>query len=712
MTILSTSYFYLLLACTDKTNTEDTGTLDTGTIDTGTIDTGSDSGDIDTAEDTGEIEPAPPPYPNSVLVLELSETLENAADFAFLASIPATSHSNSGLPAVLASEDLTDLSPATEDLLERLNPDHAFVLVDSINISQAENTHTLSFENPSQFSLELLETFWVTAETVVFASEEDYAGSILASSLAALLNAPLLYVDQLSEEDIQNAISSMDTQTILSVSLTGTPLDLSVEHESLVGLSDVLTWLSSIGKTPNYLALTNPEDRFSGRSQKSSLVASIFAARREGLSIPFSLSMPTQVIASGEEHPAVEYMNSIYEIMGQHPEYLAIVGAHDALPQTRNASIFNNPVNEHPVSDLPYGEIDSDPFLDISIGRIVGDTLSEMSNLATRSAHYEQLLDNNWEYQFIESGLWGFDELRDLMQNVGYEDPEHLSQQEINAQNTLEVGAILHKDHSYCQVLGHAFDLQTQTLFAPAIVLSRGCSVGGIDLLPTDQRSIVDHMLGLGAVAFVGASRNSIAQNTLIEISMWNQILSGQSIGHAFRYGINDAIVHWQDENSSALRYSLDIEILYGDPALEIYIPESPISSPASSTYNSTELIVTPPQDWNLIAFHPEQLSEWNYSGNLFMYSGAGASPKTYWSGSHDSEDLYFGVQLPLETPPNIIQQDSTHNAPLGWTGQFYIDTHQNGSATALWRVRLLDYDPYTGDITGADPEFRYTITY
>ena len=49
-------------------------------------------------------------------------------------------------------------------------------------------------------------------------------------------------------------------------------------------------------------------------------------------------------------------------------------------------------------------------------------------------------------------------------------------------------------------------------LICPTFVVSRGCSVGGMDLLNEDQRSIVDHMLGLGAVAFVGASRNAIAQ--------------------------------------------------------------------------------------------------------------------------------------------------------------------------------------------------------
>ena len=95
--------------------------------------------------------------------------------------------------------------------------------------------------------------------------------------------------------------------------------------------------------------------------------------------------------------------------------------------------------------------------------------------------------------------------------------------------DSLEVGAILHKDHSYCQVLGHAFELPRPYL--PQVVVSRGCSVGGMDLLNEDQRSIVDHMLGLGAVAFVGASRNAIAQNTIIEVSMWNHMLSGERAG-------------------------------------------------------------------------------------------------------------------------------------------------------------------------------------
>lgn len=660
-------------------------------------------------------EPQPPgastsPYASSVFLLEVSDTEASWEDLAYLAAVPTSTHITEGTPTVLAVADVDALSSATSDLLRRLQPEHAFVLNGEPDVPHAGESISMSAKSASEWSLMLARQMWISSETVVLASEDDYAGAILASSLAAYLGAPLLFVDQISASDIDIVAADLGARTVLGVSSDGASLPVDAGQQ-LTGTGAVLGWLVSSGYAPQYLTLSNPSDRLSGRSQKASMFAPVYAARRGGISLPLSLEMPTAVVLQEETHPAVTYLEGVYDQLGYHPAYLAIVGAHDALPQSRKASLFDNPVEEHPVSDLPYGEVDRDPFLDIAIGRILGDTVTEQSNLAARTASYAQLLDGTWEGHFIESGLWGFDELRDSMRNVGYAEPEHLSQSEIEARDLLEVGAILHKDHSSCQVLGHAFDIETPTLFAPAVVLSRGCSVGGIDLLSADQRSIVDHMLGSGAVAFVGASRNAIAQNTLIEVSMWNQMLAGHSLGAAFQTGINDMVVHWMDEGrSAAFRYSLDIEILYGDPALELAVPGVPLSTPAQQTAEDGVVTVSPPQTWNLISYHPEQLAEWGFDGDLFMFTGAGASPKTYWAGSHDNEDMYFGVQLRLDTNPSSVEQTSRHSAPLGWGGSFYLDEHQDGSVTALWRVRLLDFDPYTGDILAEDAAFTYRI--
>ena len=92
------------------------------------------------------------------------------------------------------------------------------------------------------------------------------------------------------------------------------------------------------------------------------------------------------------------------------------------------------------------------------------------------------------------------------------------------------------------------------------------------------------------------------------------------------------------------------------------------------------------------------------------MYVGPGASPRTYWSGSHDREDLYFGVNVPLTHDVSSVKQLSTHSSPLGWGEGFYVDSHQDGSQSLLWRVRLLDYDMATGEITEQLQEARYEL--
>ena len=61
------------------------------------------------------------------------------------------------------------------------------------------------------------------------------------------------------------------------------------------------------------------------------------------------------------------------------------------------------------------------------------------------------------------------------------------------------------------------------------------------------------------------------------------------------------------------------------------------------------------------------------------------------------------------------FRHDSGHDAafftPEVVTGGVaLLDAHQDGSVTALWRVRLLDFDPLTGDLTDDAPEFAYRL--
>ena len=86
------------------------------------------------------------------------------------------------------------------------------------------------------------------------------------------------------------------------------------------------------------------------------------------------------------------------------------------------------------------------------------------------------------------------------------------------------------------------------------------------------------------------------------------------------------------------------------------------------------------------------------------MYAGPGRS-QTYWSGSHDSEDLYYGVKVDRPTAPSAITAWYTR-CTIGGTGTSQIDTHQDGSVSVHWSVRLIDYNMYTGEVLTEAPSF------
>jgi len=169
--------------------------------------------------------------------------------------------------------------------------------------------------------------------------------------------------------------------------------------------------------------------------------------------------------------------------------------------------------------------------------------------------------------------------------------------------------------------------------------------------------------------------------------------------------------VHWLDENNNAgVRYSLDIEMLYGDPAMRVSIPGEALTAPAMAVQSNSEITLTGPEEWTLVPFKPDQLAEWNYTGDLNMYTAPGVTARTYWSGQHDNADLYYGVDIPVEPVATSVEQLDTLGAPLGLAGQAYIDTHPNGGQNMLFRVRMLDYDMYTGAVSGSVDTLRFQL--
>ena len=215
------------------------------------------------------------------------------------------------------------------------------------------------------------------ADYAVVVSATDYNAAVIGSSIMALMAAD----DRCGCR--HGGCRGQATALVLNcgIGVEAPPPEL-VGGMAVDGVDEVMAWVEERGRSIDYLAVTNVNDRASGRSQKASMVASMYTAIEAD--DPGAIEMPTDVVSTGA---TIRYCRSLRMCtpgLGRPPRHLAIVGAHDALPQMRKPTIFDNPLSGSLSRICPMER--TDPFVDIAIGRIIGDTPEELSVIASRTA--------------------------------------------------------------------------------------------------------------------------------------------------------------------------------------------------------------------------------------------------------------------------------------------------------------------------------------
>ncbi len=182
-------------------------------------------------------------------------------------------------------------------------------------------------------------------------------------------------------------------------------------------------------------------------------------------------------------------------------------------------------------------------------------------------------------------------------------------------------------------------------------------------------------------------------------------------MGKAFQHGIKSLTLTWLIDNGSGSERERSNMMLLGDPALVIHIPESPQIAPVSISATGNDVEITIPEtDW-VCPLSSLLTSEWGYSGDLYLATIPGVEATTYWStGGYDHEDHYFMAGFNTTGDVKSVTQNEAFSSPLGMTGSFYVDSHQDGSKTILWHVRVLDFDMTTGTKKEVIDTVTYTI--
>jgi len=395
-------------------------------------------------------------------------------------------------------------------------------------------------------------------------------------------------------------------------------------------------------------------------------------------------------------------LQSHYQALGGYPEYLCLLGEPDVIPTDLLAKAPDD--GEDIPSDQPLANADDDPFLELALGRMVGEDLYSASLAAVRALSYEVLLngsDASWSGRIGSAG-W-VSRVESIAEQYGFKIAPHHSGKEgriTDSSPLREVALIVHGAHSWWLEFGGLVEWYSDVLIAPAILESSGCSTMRLD---RDElgRSVPERLLRNGALNVTGNLHNGIAQQSLYRSEFWNAVLQGKSVGQAHRYALNRALLGMMDKgqiDSGGDRYQFYNRALFGDPAVRIRIPGTPQERPARAEQDGATVRVYAPQEWMHSRVSPSK--EWNSVFEYLHYSAAAnIGIEMCWSHKNrcDMPTYYYTVELRSGGAPVDIQRGSPLPDPLAWNGKVWVDEHQDGTRSLFWRVRMLDENIATG---------------
>jgi len=365
------------------------------------------------------------------------------------------------------------------------------------------------------------------------------------------------------------------------------------------------------------------------------------------------------------------------------------------------------------VSDLPFAQIDEDPFADLAFARFLADDLPSATLLACRGFARDDFPERGWEGR-LATAEWE-DQGREPLQFASQQATAHHGGGAAFQPDSplADVGLIVHGSHASWMQMGETYFWNSDTLLAPALILSAGCSTASLDQ-DAAGRSVASRLLRNGAVAFVGNSRRGIAQQELFLSELSNALLAGQTLGEAQRSAQNIVLVAALEKGQGeggAYYYQLYHQLALGDPGLQLGLSYAPEVEPAHVTQSGTTVEVFAPSEWRRSAYVP--LAEWGgEQSTLWAWRGAGVGVEGAWQGAEkrDEEDLIYTVAVRTKRKVNQVKVLEDCAAPLGWTGSCFVDEHADGSRSLYWRVRFLDADKSTGVIRGQLAHLRFRL--
>jgi len=396
------------------------------------------------------------------------------------------------------------------------------------------------------------------------------------------------------------------------------------------------------------------------------------------------------------------------------PTYLCIVGwPHDVPPAILNDAWK---IDADLISDAPFAQADSDPFLEYCIGRIVADDLPSASLQVARGLVFDRLAVRPWDANYA-TAEWA-EQNNSWMEIIGLRSAGHESGESPAGPSSplTDAGLIVHDGHGSCRDVGEVYDAKSDTLLSPCLFETAGCHIAALDQGKWTGTTVATRILRNGALALSGNARYGIAEGTLVRTEFLHRVVAGMSLGEAHRdawnVGLVTALDRGDGDNYNHL-FSLYMRSLLGDPAITLGLNASQLKEQSAWTeVKHRTVVVHPPLRWLHWDYKP--LEEWECDHDqLYAWRGVGVGVDRSWrnDGHFDAEEHIYTCEVHTRLQVNDVKQRLAEGNNLGRIGAVYVDEHTDGSRTLMWRCRMLSASQVTGAVESISPPLRFELT-
>ena len=429
--------------------------------------------------------------------------------------------------------------------------------LDNLLIANKDFGAGLSSTQIQRLSSAELFNYWESFDSLVYV-KDNYGLSLLASTYASLINAPLVIEGE--ELDLPSTFSGRKIICVGDV----VPSENSC-YESY-NLDSLRTKYKSLTNTDKII-LINPNDLFLPQSLPQNDFFYPEKSTRGIQELYFKDSLTAPILASARHELIVSTNKTNYEDISNFihsklsgMKYLTILASPSILPNKEFKGEYLGMDIYWAIDSSHYSDINGDKVSDVAVGRISGISVSDISSYIARDLFYSSFAKYN-NMKFMASSFYGYLEgvtidISNKFKSAGYNAVSSTSSEEsfeFNPEEWKNQDLIYYTDHgarSWSGIYSSAIPSLDNSL-----VLSASCLTAS----SYDQSSFWARAIRKGAIGYIGAV--SITYLSLDYAYFLNEVyVNSKNIGTAFK-----------DSRSPIVSTTFGaMTTLIGDPVLDI----------------------------------------------------------------------------------------------------------------------------------------------